>query len=568
MLRKGIAVLLCLILALGTFVGCTDQGASGNVFLTAEQYTEIKKTRKDVTPDEPVDVLVNGTKALYEKERGVYFYSITDDDAWETLTLTVGEYDTAYVTDFEKETKAEFLATNRDVLALAYNKEEYIRLSLVFTTMPLLSVTTQTLPENLRYEDDGEDYEVRKDEDGEDIPYDPYEAPPEDIDKPIGEYNTFVNVTLLDPHAAEHGYENGFTSIARAHIRGRSSRKYPKNSYKLELLEEVDGVLVERDMPLLGMRKDGDWNLNGMYSEPSKVRDKVSADIWLAITADRQYPGVSSGYRCEYIEVLVNGLYHGLYLMTERIDRKQVGLTNEDIMYFSEGDLGKHFTDFLNCDDNDDMEISGYTLKWPKQRSAPYEEWVPFGELVKAMPAMPSNFNTSPFSVDVNSLADYEVFIQAVCGVDNVIQNTYYIARKQENGQYEFSFVPWDLDQTFGVRWSGEEPLLTYVDPYSAEMNLNHFWVCRGMTYRNTENYPSVVKDRYNALRETVISNDAMKTMVEEAFATVQGSGAWMRNKSRWPDGGYDNNPYTITDFIDRRMGYLDNLYRAGYAGN
>ena len=565
MLRKGLCLLLCLIMAASIFSGCTDQSASGNTFLSAEDYTEIKKTLKDVTPDGGCDVLVNGTKALYEKDRCAYFYNVSADEAWETLTLSVGEdgaYKTAYVTDFEKESKAEFLSTNREVLALAYNKEEYIRLSLVFTTMPLLSVTTMMLPENLKYHDDGEDYEVRQDEDGEDIPYDPYEAPPEDIDKPIGEYNTYATVTVYDNLAEEHGYENGFTSQARLHIRGRSSRQYPKNSYKLELLQEVDGVLVERDETLLGMRNDGDWNLNGMYSEPSKVRDKVAADIWLAITADRQYPGVSNGYRCEYVEVFVNGLYHGLYLMTERIDRKQVGLTNEDYMYFGEGDLGKHYTDFLNNDDNTDMEVSGYSLKWPKERSEPYQEWVPFGELVKESAAMmPNSLSNTSFSIDVNSLADYEVFVQAVCGVDNIIQNTYYIARKQDDGQYEFSFMPWDLDQTFGVRWSGDEPLLTFFDPSYTNINLNHFWVARAMRTRNTKGYADVVKERYNQLRETVISNETMKTMVEETFATVQNSGAWVRNKTRWPDGGYDDNPRTITDFIDQRMSVLDQLY-------
>lgn len=561
---RMLALLLIVTLLITPFAGCAGGSSSKNPTLSADKSSEIMKTRQFVPMDEPPALCINGVKAVYEKSKGMYFFTISDEETWETLTPTLEGYTVAYLSNFTEQTKAKALGSNRGVYLLAYNDKEYMKLSVMFTTLPILSIQTMQLPAEYTYHDANEELDVVYDDEGEPIPYDPYAAPSEDLDAPIGVYDTFIELTVLDAKAQEHGYENGFTTMARSHIRGRSSRAYPKSNYKIELLENKDGVLKERDASLLGMRMDGDWNLNGMYAEPTKVRDKVAADLWLAMTADREAAGFSTGYRCEYTEVIVNGNYHGLYLLTERLDHKQLGVKDGDFMYFSEGDLGKVYREFTDlAPDDDDDTIAGYSLKFPKEMTDDINEWQVFGEFVKLIDStgLEDFTKKAPAWINVQSLADYEIFIQTAVATDNLIQNTYYVARLQDDGSYRFDFVPWDLDQTFGNRWHGEKPLLTGENYHSSKEYHLHFWVSDKMMLRNTADFEDIVKERYAALRKTVLSDESIRTMMEEANAAIIDSGAYERNKTRWPYGGYSSIVSPMTGFMEERMAYVDTLF-------
>ncbi len=565
MKKRWLCLALCLALMMGLLGGC-DWSVGGQVknpFVNQEQYMELIKSRTPQKLEEPPALCINGVRAVYETKKQCFFFSVTEGDEWETLTPSVEGYETVYVTAFENEPKLAFLGANRSVKVLMYNEASYASTSVIFTSLPVLSLTTKTLPPAYHYQDEGEEQKTYYDDDGEPIPCDFYAPPSEDEDKPIGEYDTFMEIVLLDPLAESHGYENGFTSLARAHIRGRSSREYPKNSFKLELLQEVGGILSERDVTMLGMRSDGDWNLNGMYAEPSKVRDKVAMDLWLNITADRETAGIRNGYRGEYVEMIINGKYFGLYLMTERIDRKQLDLADEDRMFFAEGDIGKTFMDFRDCED-DDLTVAGYSLDWPKERAEPYDEWFAMEELTRA-----TTWNIERFRewastwINAESLADYEVFVQAAAGVDNVIQNTFLVAHTNGDGTFTFSFVPWDMDQTFGNRWHGDPPLYTGEDYRGmTEWNGNYFWVAAKMRQTNANGYRDTVNARYNELRKTVISDKTMIGMIEDEYALLTSSGAFVRNKTRWPDGGYINDVTAMTAFVADRMSYIDRQYQ------
>ena len=102
--------------------------------------------------------------------------------------------------------------------------------------------------------------------------------------------------------------ENWVTeSVMSAHIRGGSSRLNPKKSYKMTLYKQNQtgaGALRKNKLSFLGMRTDDEWLLYAMYSEDSKVRDKLSQDIWnesgaLGIESTGFY-----GYHMEYLSLI------------------------------------------------------------------------------------------------------------------------------------------------------------------------------------------------------------------------------------------------------------------------
>lgn len=81
---------------------------------------------------------------------------------------------------------------------------------------------------------------------------------------------------------AESAFDNEQDDIrerATIKIRGASSTVYPKKSYGIEICDENEDEL---DCPLLGLREDGDWILEALYSDYSKMRKQLGFDLWLA----------------------------------------------------------------------------------------------------------------------------------------------------------------------------------------------------------------------------------------------------------------------------------------------
>ncbi len=588
-MKKRWCALLCTISLLAAMLGGCSFAPQTSERLDEEALDALIGTRSETADENPPTITVNGVTAIYETEEQCYYWSVKEDREWETLLLALpDERDSgktaAFVEDFTTQQKSALLRKNEPIQIVVYDDTTYQLYDMKFSMLPLLSVETQRLPDEYQYVDetDVEDEDTSdEDEDMPDVstvkdkiaavqganneeekePPDPHAAPPDDPDKPIGDDDVFASVTLLDPSAQNHGYENGFTSMARLRLRGRSSREYPKNSYKLELLKEDKtnpGVLVERNKTLLGMRDDGDWVLNGMYAEPTKLRDYVSSRVWLSITADRTPQGLSTGYRMEYVEVFINGRYWGLYMLSERIDRKQLALAQEDRMYFSEGDVGKRYTDFLNLDKNK-MICQGYSLKWPKERSEPYDEWQSFSDFVYLIDNTdrPTFIQEATQGICLDSAADYWIFIQTTSAVDNLIQNTFYVANRQTDGSYMYSFIPWDMDQTFGVRWSGQEPWYTYED-YTTTQEIWSFWVTDRLLEGNPNGFKETLLARYRLLREEKISDNALLSLIQEAQSKLQSSGAFVRNQGRWPDGAYQSELTELRRYTLNRMAFLD----------
>ena len=82
--------------------------------------------------------------------------------------------------------------------------------------------------------------------------------------------------------------------------------------------------------PCSAFRNDDEWLLNAMYSDSSKIRDKLSADIWSQIGAvQEEFPEAYFGTRMVYVEVFFNHEYWGLYALMEPVDSKQLDRTGK-----------------------------------------------------------------------------------------------------------------------------------------------------------------------------------------------------------------------------------------------
>lgn len=531
-----------------------------NLSVNEEEARSIMESRalRLVAPSEDEgipDLKINGIAPLYDAETSTFYYSLSDDSRrWPSLHFTLNGEEVdgqlAFLEDFMSESREAALAESTRIPFILYDDETYRQYYLTFSTLPLMQITLDEFPEDKTVVSTLE--ETEEEPEWLALDYDELLSP----DAPIGREDSFAHIRLLDPKGDEHGYGTEFTSDARIHVRGRSSVQYPKNSYRLELLipdENDPSLLIENKAELLGMRNDGDWVLNGMYAESTKIREKLSAEVWRNIRADQNDPGLSPGYSVEYVEVFIGNRYWGVYGLSERIDEKQLGLEEGDRLYWSVADQGAPSSAFYQVES---LYCKGYELRYPETVESS-DLWEPFRQLVYLSKEAGYEERDEYWSAlaDEESAADYLLYILAVAGVDNVIQNTYFVYRA-DTGQ--FTFLPWDMDQTFGNAWQGSLPLLTGEDYTQYGAFRDEWWVTNNLLKKGGAGFNSLLQTRYRELRRGALSEDTLLSIVDDCERQLDASGVLYREQERWPEGAQDTNTSPLKGYIRFRMKEMD----------
>ena len=105
-------------------------------------------------------------------------------------------------------------------------------------------------------------------------------------------------------------------------IRGSTSQILPKKPYSLTtLIAGSTTTATTQNVSLLGMPAENDWALISLAFDPSLIRD------YLAYNLSRQMGNYAA--RAEYCEVVLNGEYVGLYMLTEKLkaDTNRINIT-------------------------------------------------------------------------------------------------------------------------------------------------------------------------------------------------------------------------------------------------
>lgn len=342
---------------------------------------------------------------------------------------------------------------------------------------------------------------------------------------------------------AESAFDNEQDDIrerATIKIRGASSTVYPKKSYGIEICDENEDEL---DCPLLGLREDGDWILEALYSDYSKMRKQLGFDLWLAQCPspvdDAKYP---NGIRGCHVEVLLNGRWHGLYILSEKVDRKQLGIkkTKEDD---ATGALTVRGISFKGEAWSDAIFLNGYdddartdTIEWQAwSQDYPDEDGLYVWDYLKDLidfTAQAAALDYEDFlrgaeeRFEMDNVVDYLLFLQATNATDNCLKNTFLSTYNVQNGSKWF-FTPWDLDATFG-RMPGGAESHSYGTPGNY-MGVKFFQ----RIYRSS--LADRLKARWDELKTTVYAPDAVNARIEAYADLLVSSGAWARERQRWP---------------------------------
>lgn len=218
-------------------------------------------------------------------------------------------------------------------------------------------------------------------------------------------------------------------------LRGNTSRYAQKKSFKLSMNTFIQGRKWH------GLEK---INLNGEHNDPSILRSYLSANLL-------QVSNVPVA-RNSYVKLFINDEYKGLYFNTEHIDEQFIQ------------------SRFPNDDSGNLYKASwGANLNYLGTNPSNYSNWY----------ELKTNTTTNNITGLINFLsvlnntatADFPCAIQAVFDVDSYLKtmaieilaghwdghaynkNNFFLYQRPSDGR--FVFIEYDMDNTFGIDWSG-----------------------------------------------------------------------------------------------------------------
>lgn len=488
--------------------------------LSEKEILQIKSQRTNYSSDEntlfDICLKINDVPAAYEKTQQCYYIpKNTKENYWKgTLSAFInGEsVSIGFAEDPDFQNISNAIQNGKVFTCLIYNKQVYQTVSVLFTGLPLMHI-------------EGE----------------------------MGENGTWISV--FDPILSSRGGYQTERILSYYNIRGNASKRFEKIGYRIEFLETKAS--------LLGMRSDNDWQLKAMYSDKSKLRDKLSIDLWNEISGLTETKA-DDGCHMEYIELMVNGEYRGLYGLVEPTDYKSLGLDKtKDLIYKAAADEWPTTADFEESEATQSFTCAGISIRQAgKEFYAGI--WEPFRtfwdngyELTEE-----SQLETLYSCIDRQNFINYHLYYNAIAGMDNRYKNIIYSAVLENDGSFQIRRIPWDQNYSWGDDFDSEKNDIKNI---RFNLNLASKWLNEEV-FRNImqfdKNLSNDMKQTWEAWRNSFLTEKTWIDNAREQMYVLVSSGAFARDSLRWPDSENSTSTEEIEAYISIRFTWLDNYFQ------
>lgn len=306
-------------------------------------------------------------------------------------------------------------------------------------------------------------------------------------------------------------------------IRGNSSRHFDKKPYLIELVNP-DGS--NNDQEVMGMDAHHEWALHGPYLDKTLIRNYM----WYNIAGQiMEYaPNV------RFCELILNGEYQGVYLMTETVTAGKEGArltlsTTEKRETFS-GYILRHDRGSDNELKNIDP-LSIYAFKTDKRINIVYPGASNLNdELAREIELDFSNFEKAIHSYDFDDEEGYKGNIDVQSFVDYFIINE--VSLNRDAGLFS-TYIYKDIDRKYKMCvWDFNNALDNYEEvenPAEGFAMFGTLWFNRIIQDRD---FTKAIINRYRELRKTVLSDEYLNDFIDE---TIEWLGpAVERNYEKW----------------------------------
>lgn len=381
-------------------------------------------------------------------------------------------------------------------LNVAYGSDKYMQYDVVFTTLPVLRIEGEFLSKN---------------EKGKDICQ--------------GE------MCLWTPNDPDTGRYSVKTSNTLWHVRGGWSATLDKTPFKVDLKDRSGN---NKNLSLLGLGADDDWILNPMNLDDTKLKEKLFCRLWNERAAQVDWnEKMSEG---QYMEVVINQQYWGLFQLQRRIDAKFLDLEAEDIVLKSASNLSA-----------------------PTVQTA--YEIIDSGLLDEEIYGLLEDFfyGKDGELLDMDNFLDINAFIQWAAARDNTKKNMFFLLKQREDG-YRMHMVPWDTDMSWGTVWDDEKGGFTYDFEASRQdgvLRAEYGWM--------KQYHPDLdlqMAKRWFQLRDNLLTIENVDAILEGEQFLLDASGALQRDRERW--GLFyrgEDSPENLRRIMEARLDWMDAYY-------
>ncbi len=315
--------------------------------------------------------------------------------------------------------------------------------------------------------------------------------------------------------------EPDFVTESEFRIRGQSSRRYEKKPY---LLKFLDGEGARPKIPVMGMAAHYEWVLHSPMIDKSLVRNY----IWYNISGEI----MDYAPNCRFCEVIVNGDYRGVYLMTEtvtagdncRLNLKMNAKDSQVTGYLlrvdrpSDAEL-ESLRDIYAHAERINRVLQDITIRYPGQSRLTEEikggierDYAAFEKALYSF-----DYDTRQYGyqnwIDVDNFADYYIIQEFTQNRDMGAFSTFLY---REPGT-PYRLCIWDMDHVLDMR---DDFIL-----------MERAWYL--MLFKD-EAFVQRVLERYSELRKSWLSEEFLVGYLEETVEYLGPAAA--RNNIRWQE--------------------------------
>lgn len=328
--------------------------------------------------------------------------------------------------------------------------------------------------------------------------------------------------------------------------RGQSSLALPKKSMGFSLRNSTN--YNERiSASLFDLRINNDWILDAMYQDKSNIRASSSFEVWESIVADEKL-----SIHSKFVEVFINNEHRGLYCLREIFNAESFGIINSNSVAYKSISGLEGATRFETYSDTVSLTYTwdGWEQIYPDSEKK--LNWEPLKELRYLAAVSDSNYFCSNVSsiINIDEYIDLYVFMYVSYAHDCLSKNIFLLKNEGE----EICFIPWDLDPTWGLWWSGD-----YISCYGKHISENLF---ARLMELNPDNFKEQFADRWFELRNTVLAESEIKAIFTKNLNILKTSNIIDLDNELWDTGiDLDEQESLIFTWLENRINYLDRYF-------
>ena len=341
-------------------------------------------------------------------------------------------------------------------------------------------------------------------------------------------------------------------------LRYRGSSSFSMSDKKPYSFRPLDKPLEEggtkKKVNILDMGKDNDWALLAPYADKSMMRDLLAFEVsrpWMEYTPQGRY-----------CELILDGIYYGVYILTEvvsdgkhRLDLPDPGDSGDDLTggYILEVDRaeGVTYVSRYHPVSNNGTPFNNRYIYF-QYKSPDYEELsseqVQYikGRIDQMENALwsyrPSGQETYKDYLDVTNFIDYQLAEELGHNVDAYrLSGKFFKRRDSEDPR--FKMVVWDMNLAYGNA--------DYYDAWRTDTwmykSTNNILNSAGDTYlipfwwyklNSSPAYVTALNHRWAQYRRTNLRQERVMALVDSLSSVLTSHGAEQRNSQAWPRWG------------------------------